>query len=475
MVILDSKGMLTAGNNQYLQPDYLSPLPSTLDSKKSPLALLAQTCSQIGADSSKPLPTSDKKKDDEKKEKNTPSPPDVRRSPAFKPYESSLKKEESMEEKSSSGRPASSSHINQRPSSVSSNGGSSVKEDGGRRSIETATSSSSASTTPIIRSGLEVLAGHPKDVPLGTYRPGVSPFLPTGYPGFETHPALRGAPPGLFASQFIPALSLASTYSGAAAALYSTAGLGTSMPPSLLTSPYLTYTRVKTAGGGEAIVPVCRDPFCTGCPYSIQNNHLLQSGGACPPSCTQCEQAKAALSTLPGLASVPPSSLVPASSLLPTSPSLYTPVSSASSQLLGGAPRPYVCNWIAGDAYCGKRFSSSEELLSHLRSHTTVTSDASALSLLSNPLHAHAALLNSAHSSLQGFRQTAAYPPPSLSPLTAGRYHPYGKPTHSSLSTASILTPSFQGLSHYPPLSAAAVAGYPPGYPYASLYHRPPL
>ncbi|RXG53157.1 Zinc finger protein Noc [Armadillidium vulgare] len=454
-----------------------------LDSKKSPLALLAQTCSQIGADSSKPLPTSEKKKEDlePKKDKTTPSPPDVRRSPAFKPYESASKKEDTEDSKSSSGggRPASTSHMTQRPSSVSSNGGSSVKEaDAGRRSIDTA-ASSSASTTPIIRSGLEVLAGHPKDVPLGTYRPGVSPFLPHGYPAFETHPALRGAPPGLFAPSFLPTLSLASSYSGAAAALYSTAGLASSVPPSLLTSPYLSYTRVKTAGGGEAVVPVCRDPFCTGCPYSVQNNHLLQSGGACPPSCTQCEQAKAALSALPGLASVPPSSLVPASSLLPSSPSLFPPVStSASSPLLGGAPRPYVCNWIAGDAYCGKRFSSSEELLTHLRSHTTVTSDASALSLLSSPLHAHAALLGSAaHSSLQGFhRQAPTYPPPSLSPLTAGRYHPYGKPTHSSMTTASILTPSLPGLSHYPQLSAAAAAaGYPPGYPYASLYPRPPL
>lgn len=30
MVVLESKGMLTAGSNQYLQPDYLSPLPTTV-------------------------------------------------------------------------------------------------------------------------------------------------------------------------------------------------------------------------------------------------------------------------------------------------------------------------------------------------------------------------------------------------------------------------------------------------------------
>lgn len=493
MVVLEAKGMLTAGSNQYLQPDYLSPLPTTLDSKKSPLALLAQTCSQIGADSSKPLPNADKKKNDaegEKKEKTSPAPIETtRRSPAFKPYESATKKEEAVEEKSRKS-PASQPSSN-RPTSVSSNGGS--REDTGRRSSDVATSSS-ASTTPIIRSGLEVLAGHPKDIPLGTYRAGVPPLLPPGYPGLETHPALRGAHPGFMHGLGLPGLpsSLASMYPSAvaAAAAYSSAaglpGAAAShcMPhASLFASPYMVYTRVKTSGGGEAVVPVCRDPYCTGCPYSPQNNHLLQSQGACPPSCTQCEQAKAALSALPGLNSLPSSSLVPVSSLMPptsaasaaaaaaaSAASLY----SSASTLLGGPPRPYVCNWIAADTYCGKRFTTSEELLQHLRSHTNMSADSAAsLSLLSSPLHAHAALLSSAHSALHA-RSSMGYPPPAMSPLAAARYHPYSKPgaLPSSLSSAAALAPTL-GL---PPYSSALSAAYPPGYPpYAGLYPRPPL
>jgi hypothetical protein len=30
MVVLEGGGMLTTGSNQYLQPDYLSPLPTTV-------------------------------------------------------------------------------------------------------------------------------------------------------------------------------------------------------------------------------------------------------------------------------------------------------------------------------------------------------------------------------------------------------------------------------------------------------------
>jgi hypothetical protein len=45
--------------------------------------------------------------------------------------------------------------------------------------------------------------------------------------------------------------------------------------------------------------------------------------------------------------------------------------------LAGGNSRPFVCNWVnAGDvpSYCGKYFASSEELLAHLRTHTTASS-----------------------------------------------------------------------------------------------------
>lgn len=48
--------MLQSGNHHYLRPDYMTAAaaPTALDNKSSPLALLAQTCSAIGADTANP-------------------------------------------------------------------------------------------------------------------------------------------------------------------------------------------------------------------------------------------------------------------------------------------------------------------------------------------------------------------------------------------------------------------------------------
>lgn len=126
---------------------------------------------------------------------------------------------------------------------------------------------------------------------------------------------------------------------------------------------------------------------------------------------------------------------------------------------------PYVCNWIAGDAaYCGKRFSTSDELLQHLRSHTSVTGGAAAdpsgtaLSLLSPPVG-----LPAAHPL---FART--YPTPPLSPLATARYHPYGKPS-------PLLAPSLSSLAlPLPPPHPHTAPALPPYFSPYSLYAAPP-
>ncbi|KAJ8727779.1 hypothetical protein PYW07_001898 [Mythimna separata] len=407
MVVLEDGGMMTTNPNQYLQPDYLTPLPSSLDSKKSPLALLAQTCSQIGVDSapSKPLlPPLDKKKvnsvNSDTMSRSSPtntvikadkprSTPEHNKHLAFKPYETNVVTKKPEERPSSK---ASSDSSDDKKSGKSTPGRKSTPpsaENGKSSPAPKSSPANSSGTSPIIRSGLEVL-GHGKDH-LGAFKniPGLSGFNPLAGlccpPGMEQHanPAFR--PP----------------YAGApfsahhAAMLAAAAGFPGSSP-----NPYLGYARVKTPAGGETLVPVCKDPYCTGCQFSVNNHHLLMSNGSCPAGCTQCEHQKYNLAMAMAL--------------------------SQQGAAAGGMPyaqlsRPYVCNWIVGESYCGKRFGNSEELLQHLRSHTTdgstPASVASTQSSLLNPLNP---LFTTA-----GLR--SAYPTAPLSPLSASRYHPYSK------------------------------------------------
>ncbi|XP_050314403.1 zinc finger protein Elbow-like [Anthonomus grandis grandis] len=410
--------MLTS-SNQYLRPEYLTPLPTTLDAKKSPLALLAQTCSQIGADSpnSKLLQSADKssKKSDPSKDKDksssAPSNYNIKNH-----LDSTREKSRSPDERSSS--TASANRVRTPSSTGSSLKGAQVngrcnsnqsatsarespmdrktpaedsnrsskspeKASEGSNSPQTPSGSKTAFTPNILTSSSDPAI---KDLPLGTFKPGMPPvssaFLTTSsYPGF---------PPGL------PMDLMTSSLISRTSAL----------------SPYFSYGRLKTQDSLSA----CRDPYCTGCSMS---SHLLGAQKPpCPAGCTQCDHAK-----------------------VPTSlPSGYSHAAAAYAHaqlaaLAAASHLPYVCNWISGDAaYCGKRFSSSEELLAHLRTHTSATSEASAL--LGPPTHP---LLH------------RTYPTPPLSPLATARYHPYSKP----------------------PLLPPSLSGFPIGHPALPPYLNP--
>ncbi|XP_012344417.1 zinc finger protein Noc isoform X1 [Apis florea] len=486
MVVLEEGGMLTTGHNQYLQPDYLSPLPTTLDAKKSPLALLAQTCSQIGADSpTKPLispldktskgmntGTNAKSPPAAKLERSTRSSPSDGKSLAFKPYETNVVSKKSSSDES---RPASKASVHS-VSGQESCGGVSASDSGnhaekkssgnrtpvGRKSASpasqaTATSSTTPSiidrktpadrektdgsprtssnnnngTSPIIRSGMEILSGgHAKDSSnLAAYKPGT-------LAGFSGNPLC--CPPGLAENPaFRPPFAGASPFSHHHAAAAALLGYPSSTPTG--GNPYLSYARVKTPAGGEALVPVCKDPYCTGCQYSMHSAQLMMGTGTCPSGCTQCDHQKYGLAM--ALSSFGP--MAP--------PSLSYP-----STLTGG--RPYVCNWIAGDSYCGKRFTTSDELLQHLRSHTSLAGGdhaaaaaSSSAALLANP-HPHPLLSPSAalHRASAAAAAAATYPTPSLSPLGA-RYHPYGKPPTGPLPASLAASPysAFNALGPY--------------------------
>lgn len=74
--------------------------------------------------------------------------------------------------------------------------------------------------------------------------------------------------------------------------------------------------------------------------------------------------------------SVAPSSLPSPPKPVTSTTTTTAPPSTPSPSLKVGSS-PYVCNWMQGkDGFCGRRFSTSEDLMSHLRSHTTVASAA---------------------------------------------------------------------------------------------------
>lgn len=424
-----------------------------LDAKKSPLALLAQTCSQIGADSppTKPLISSlDKPKKTNSSETTRSSPgsardksdkPNHRNSPgetklAFKPYETNITPKKTEESRPKSGNTQStadgsdekkSDSPGRKTASPSNSNGATPAPETGKTSPGSEGKSSTSSargTSPIIRSGLEILQGHQKDPGLAAYKTGgLTSSLPSSLssplsamcclPGLEhANPAFRPPFPGAPFSHHHAAMLAASGY------------------PGTTPSPYLSYARVKTPSGGEALVPVCKEPYCTGCQFSLHNQQLLMNGaaGPCPSGCTQCDHQKYNLAMAMSL--VPPGGIP---------------------QTLGYPQlgRSYVCSWMVGDTYCGKRFLNSEELLQHLKTHPTGSDGGSvATSAASALLTQHSLFSSSA-------LHRAGYPNPPLSPLSAARYHPYAKPTLPSSvlsSPYSAFNPTTLG-QYYSPYS----------------------
>ncbi|XP_049784952.1 zinc finger protein Elbow-like isoform X1 [Schistocerca cancellata] len=495
--------MLTTSANQYLHPDYLSPLPTTwsvrgrgsqpdildpdlgheplqqqLDAKKSPLALLAQTCSQIGADSpsSKPLipplekqpsskssssSTSTVKNDSSTsgsggaRDKSSPASSagsDLSVKSSFKPYESSVTQQH-HQQRDKTGSPqedragATSGGGNgsarvRTPASTKSGGRCASNQSAssprsspvvGRKTPAGAAAAAAAAAAVAAASSAASDAKSSSESPLAaTTKVGFSPVASSL---LDPTASLKDMPLGTFkpTASYLGAFPHFPVDLMAAAA----AAAGGGAAAHLKGSPYVSYARMKTPSGVDTLVPVCRDPYCTGCQLSSQllaaaaASSTAGAGKGCPGGCAQCDHAGKA-------------AFLPAAAAAAAYATAHAQLAALASHL------PYVCNWIgsaapsassaadgsaaaaaaAASGYCGKRFATSEELLQHLRSHTEAAV---------SPLFAH-----------------RAYPTPPLSPLATARYHPYGKPTPGAL-----LPPGFPLHPH---------PGLPPYFSPYSLY-----
>ena len=156
---------------------------------------------------------------------------------------------------------------------------------------------------------------------------------------------------------------------------------------------------------------------------------------------------------------LPPSSqayLPPSSQAGPPPPQAFTlpppPTTQSAGAGLPGGASPFMCSWMQGRDFCGRRFNTSEDLMSHLRSHTAQLAEAtpppqvsasapspSAQAGLAMPPSSLAmppsalALLQAQAAHLRGAAGGATSPrrsTPSASPPVAdSRYHPYARPS----------------------------------------------
>ncbi|XP_026080101.1 zinc finger protein 503 [Carassius auratus] len=499
--------MLTARTGHILHPEYLQPLPSTpvspieLDAKKSPLALLAQTCSQIGKPDPPPsskLSSVTSNGSSEKESKSGPlklSDIGVEDKSSFKPYSKPADKKDSSSavsngEKSGfrvpsatcqpftprTGSPNSSTSASPMPSdgkgerddkkesdcnkNCSSDGSAPTSVSHSRISVSCAginvevnqhqdtTSGSKAATSEsmcVTSSSSASVLGSGLVAPVSPYKPGqtVFPLPPAGmtYPG-----SLAGAYAG-YPQHFLPhggSLVNAQLASSLGCSKAGSSPLAGASPPSIMSASF------------------CRDPYCLS--YHCAS-HLAGAAGA---SCAHDSAAAAALKSgyplmyqthpLHGVHSSPPSfgghPLYPYGFMLPND------------------PLPHVCNWVSANGPCDKRFSSSEELLNHLRTHTAFTGSdklisgyPSSSSLASAAAAAMACHMHMPPSGAPGSPGTLALRSPHHALGLSSRYHPYSK---SPLPTpgAPVPVPAATG-PYYSPyalygqrLTTASALGY---------------
>ena len=251
------------------------------------------------------------------------------------------------------------------------------------------------------------------------------------------------------------------------------------------TSSPLTFT--STASLAAAVRPPLYPPPGIYPPPIFSPATAAALGGLRPPHPpTPCTNAYCADPSCPTgaafsafLMGVPP----PASVFLPPTLTTPPPTSSPAAAAAGATPpAPVVCNWTSNGEVCGRRFSSSEDLHGHLKTHTSnsvaatpsrspptaTTTTLAALQAAQTQALLSTGVTTSALAALQA--QAAKMTTPTTTPTTvpasatdlsaaaAARYH-------AAMTAAVVRPPGF-------PMGMPPMAAHPPAIPphLASFY-----
>lgn len=444
--------MLTARSGHILHPEYLQPLPSTpvspieLDAKKSPLALLAQTCSQIGKPDPSPSSKLSSASSCGDKDKTGPlklSDIGAEDKSSFKPYS---KQSDSGKKEAAAGADKAGFRVPSAacqpftprtgsPSSLPSHSplppdakaGEAADKKEGEAAKETAgphgrlepdgagkgLCSESPRSTPTSSSSSSALGGG-LVAPVSPYKPGQTVFpLPPASLGYAG--SLASAYGG-YSHQFLQHGVSLDPSKGAQLAAGLGCGKAAGSSPLAGASPPAS---VMTAS-------LCRDPYCL-------SYHCGGGGGAgAPPE---------PLKGYPFMYGAPP-----LASLHPQHPLSGHPLYPYGF-MLPNEPQPHVCNWVSASGPCDKRFPSSEELLAHLRTHTAFSGADKLLASYPGSSSLAAAMACHMHLPHSG----------SPGPLTLRSPH-----HHSSAAAAAAAAAAAYGLSsRYHPYSKSPLPGGP--------------
>ncbi|XP_072122911.1 zinc finger protein 703-A-like [Mobula birostris] len=451
-----------------LQSDYMQPVPAAplspieLDAKKSPLALLAQTCSQIGKPDPQP---SSKLGSVVPSEKESPRPASCLKlgeagaedKSSFKPYSKVGEAAEGGGDKpgfrapggpcqSFPGRPPSlpalspSAHVDPKAGEAEERKEAEGRACQERSPISTAHSrpesgpprdTAGAAKGEVSGGGSGLVPGHV--APVSPYKPGHSVYaLPPSSMGYPA--SIVGTYSPAFPSPLVGGVEPKPAVVG---------GSLTGCPP-LSAGKSANSSPLTGASPPSFIQGLCRDPYC----LSYHGTPQLGSTG-----CSSCLPDPPSLKT--GFPLVYPSAPLhsPVLSTVSTPP-LYT-----YGFMLHSDPRPHACNWVSASGPCDKRFATSEELLGHLRNHTSLPVADKLLAHYPSPAPCGLHLPQGPPGSPGALSLRSPHS------LPLGRYHPYGKshlPTPSSTALSLPVTnPYYSPYSFYgQQLTSASALGY---------------